>query len=405
MEFEAYYAAIRSPLKDIKPEHTKRVADAIANGDEAWLKKVLENPQLQRSGQEGKVAGNMMYALTHWLVDGSGREDVAHKWMEVCGHTKDRAADMFVEQFKKNDLSSPLNQQRCLGLSTLIDIFSQRETSVPMACLEHMLDMKGSRATQDQINLILASILRLKHPDEPPTFRAWDGTETPVIELLWTVDSLDQLLPSIGHAYGRGRRAIEAQMVAGIHKHLDTNMLATVGGDLCRTWDMIPEWHGAGAGPKIWEANARSHPFPLMAILNWGPESQRHMEFVLSDGVDIDAKIDVKRLLKGGVKLKTLTADANDTKCTALELAIDQAQPGAVAWLIENGANCTQLTWSSDPEQKITPLQRAQKAADDGQPQGSPSKDVLAVLQSSIAKRAALDAIRELELDTTAPRL
>lgn len=205
-DFEKSYAELRKPLKMKPLGKAPSLESTVRAGDVETIERILAGGKLEKFRNEQEYPASVTYAMAHWLVDNSGRADLARRWMEATDHTPDLAAKHF-EKLSYGDVWQKLVLQRCLGMSTLVDIFSftpQHED----APYHQLLNLDQDPRRYAAMNTLLASILRMNHPELPPDVSPFgdaarqQGRREPLIHHLWTAMSADKHLPSIEMAYG-----------------------------------------------------------------------------------------------------------------------------------------------------------------------------------------------------------
>lgn len=276
--FDEWYADLRAPapeihhelnctlaamfVKQIRNEGVRQIVIDIAQGNDLDSLKVFFDvfkEDLNRSPREGVIDPELIYAVTHMLVDRSGHEAFAREWMQVMGHTQESAADWFRQN--KNLLlnveGDVIQAQQRLGLASLVDGLFKVTEYLGASPFEQALHSELPGKIRLDIDVLpslqfeAAAIFRHLHPEGLPEMSSVNSsgqTESfPFLNSLWRTDDPQHLLRSVHMAYGPEHPKAREQMVASIDRALDNGFVRLwdpAAPDWNHCWDTFVEWMG-----------------------------------------------------------------------------------------------------------------------------------------------------------------
>lgn len=344
--FERWYADLRTPTPvdplsaswenmtdffwgDSKETLVRQIEELANANDVAGMRRLHEATQLKEVLEDGAKGHSpaTTYCVAHMLVDGSGNEGFAREWINSMGYEPRMAAAQFHHISLVSDRTK-LQNQKLLGLSTLVDVFHRPERGmVPYSNFAGPIDTPSRVAENCRI---LAAILRLNHPDKPPRtdYRERAGLvyERPLTEVLWSGEPFHNLLPAIEQAYGRGNPQVEREMAHHLRGLIFNGKLqwkpTDAGTDAL--WDSMSTWRQPSMGSDILSAKGEDGELLQKTLMSLPDDLViRRLEQLKSMGARLDDLVEEQTLV-------------GKSACTLLHRAILREKVDTVAWLLMN---------------------------------------------------------------------
>lgn len=409
-DFERWYADVRTPapttlhsalhsdmsaffapsghVHDPDFHIDRKFVELARANDIKGLERAVESPLAAKALEEARRGDRpaITYCVSHMLVDNGGNEEFARRWLENHGHQRRLAHKRASGSRILND-HSKVAAQHALGLSTLVDFFAHDERS-PAPFL-NFCNRKDSREFALFQSNIIAGVLRMQHPKEPPIVDYRDEQQARqrknLVQALWHGgDQLNCLLPCIERAYGRGNPFVEGMTDRALfhlvhEKKLTFAPKSTSDG----FWEAIRTWASKEQACDIWHAR-QADDDSLIKELSTSASlvTFARIELMRELGADIDAVVDGKSAL--GHQSQTLLHRAIAAKNTEL-----------VAHLLQNDCDPTKVmkTKLGDGLLTMTGVELANLSDDEA------SLHIASMIRSAVASRAAHDVLRELGVE------
>lgn len=413
--FEECYRTVRSPRQVVEhgvtEESAARVLEVVkdpfvlvrslaSDNDVESLKVFMKEPYVSfvKTAAWGSIdpVYSLPYCVAHMLIDNSGNEDFARQWMDTYGHTREQAAVYYLILWAGDTHENLALVQQRLGVGTVADVFQAgygKDGFAPF--FEAMSSTKSEFSDIRQKAREGAFLLKTCHPNELPqmsmTMRNGTKQMVPYGDHLWSSNhrKAHHMLDAIGMAYDADNQAVRQQVQASFDRMMASDDFLA---QHAHTFDALKKWGKEGYGQELWTLTRKQWGF-VEEVISW--DADRCIEYLQQL---VDAGADINATFQPAV------SEAGDL-WSAIDAAVENANPRAVAFLLANGADP-----SIPPQRRDRKETAAQVAldmeADPGNNAGGVDamKAVASLIRVHTAKAAALAAINELDMAEPAGR-
>lgn len=419
-DFEERYARVRSPLPthlygltveslnqlledaSDRDEQEKIILQLAEGNDIKSLTAVLDSNLYLEMQPDGVGSWHALtYATAHMLVDGSGNDQFAMRWMYQFGHTRTSAAKQLIHDWSAPD-DTDYAVQRRLGLATIAEPFKLlRESNTSRAPFNRIMIASTGAGVITQARET-AFLLRTMYPDQIPTIeRQQQGGDPRVVSLatfVWHHNSLGytHILPAFELAYGLNNPSVRETMRAGMLDMLKEDALAIeIDSKYCSHWDAMATWGGPDAGERAWRAKLHRDDHLIVELSKWtSGTALNRLEAAIALGADLQAVVDGIEFLELGVT----------GKARFMEVAVRENNADMVGWLISRGCDPELRTPKPTGEGTWSAAEIAmqlERDAVDGKKEKA--GQVANLIRGYQAAKAARSAIEELDLSLLSP--
>lgn len=358
------------------------ILDSATDGD-PWMDSLLD--------WDDRIA--VIYSVAHMLVDGSGNEHFAEKWMAVFGHTSELAAEYFRDLWSR-PVDTLVHEQIRLSVAALADIFDletfadRAKTPIEAAWIEP----RNKNVFEVQARE-LAYLFRLKYPNHLPDIEIDDengrAEMVPLAGLLMCerLGMGTHLLPAVSMAYDSDNLSVKTAMRDGIDKMLSSRKLSIESqeGEGFQ-WQAMQNWGDEGLGKRVWNAAMQANNTFISAIAQiTGDSIYTRLAQVEALGADLQAPCNPGAM-------------SYEQEMRLLDAAVNMRNDGLVGYLLAKGCDPELESINRGTNQVFSAASLA-LAADPNDPDVAASaatEKIQSMIRAHLAKKTALEVIDEL---------
>lgn len=337
-------AADLSGITALSPEACAESVERLAEQQNVVLLSQLLPSLLQAKGALGEHWPRIVYAASHMLVDGGGRDGFAKNWLEQTGHSPELAYQYASGAWNALVSTRPqIEVQRFIGAACVAGRIFEEYGGAPTGKIKDLSWFLLENSTPHRVQ-VLEEILRHKCPDGLPDAALSLENRSPVCIADRLALRQPTFLESIEKVYGLDHPVVGSQMRGAFMRALE----ATEANLTERSfWQSLQRWGDAPLAEAVMRGT-----FNVKSDNDEERTRVPMFEAVMNGAGPVLGRDIVQTVVMLGLDVNRAFAPHGER---FIDVAVDRNDPELFSWLIARGA---------DPELKSSHAEHPQSAVD-----------------------------------------